>query len=473
MRSERGGRGLPARHGTTPRQLVQRMGPLACGARHGHARSVSACPNHITKCARCRAQLRCLSCAMVGTVGRDPGYCNACSPLQPAASRARRAAPVPPAVRAVPRASSLAGDSAHDAVMARMTERIARGLDRADSAPRPAAPQAPRIVPAAARIARRPLAPWAAPRRCAYCHGPADGAISCASCGTLVHEDCLALSRRGCTTYGCAGRYSLPGSTSASAPPAPTAPPTPTTPPAIATAPAHTTPPAIATAPAASAAAPAPRPGYGTYSSEPIPGACECCGATADRSSVSRCPRNGCCGLIVHPSCAGARRCESCRAALIPLVAPATAPAFTPSAPAAIPRVVSQPSLSQVSSPLVRSAPTDEASDGIRSLTDDQVRERLLNYVARPSWGDYAGGALVGSWCLSIGLSLLLAIGGSHGSGRSQGEHNIVALSFFLFGPLLGVIYVALRKPTHKLPSLAGRPLRDHYRRTLREAQRR
>lgn len=44
--------------------------------------------------------------------------------------------------------------------------------------------------------------------RCAYCHGPADGAEACASCGTWVHPGCR--SEVGtCPTLGCAHGLSL------------------------------------------------------------------------------------------------------------------------------------------------------------------------------------------------------------------------------------------------------------------------
>ena len=38
--------------------------------------------------------------------------------------------------------------------------------------------------------------------RCAYCHGSADGAVSCASCGTLTHPGCREEAGR-CITIGC------------------------------------------------------------------------------------------------------------------------------------------------------------------------------------------------------------------------------------------------------------------------------
>ncbi|MBX3466048.1 MAG: hypothetical protein KF878_03990 [Planctomycetes bacterium] len=41
------------------------------------------------------------------------------------------------------------------------------------------------------------------PLRCAYCHGPAEGAAPCPGCGTLLHPGCRD-EVRGCPTLGCA-----------------------------------------------------------------------------------------------------------------------------------------------------------------------------------------------------------------------------------------------------------------------------
>ena len=45
-------------------------------------------------------------------------------------------------------------------------------------------------------------------QRCAFCHDAAQRheTVLCLQCGTALHEECWALSRRGCVTVGCASR---------------------------------------------------------------------------------------------------------------------------------------------------------------------------------------------------------------------------------------------------------------------------